>query len=425
MTAPLPPDSKIELIESGRDRLVVYVPPGGKKSLGLLVFGTLWSLITASITGVFLFNMPEFEILPLLFMSLFWLVGLVMLTIGVRMRFTRLHILLDRDRLAIQRTLFGRKSLAETQLTSESRARLVESYQENDVPVYRVDVEGSNRTAKFGTSLSREEKRWFVATINGFLGIEGGGDGGHSVSVPTECPDYGADFESGAVTFDGSWSCSVCGSAGKIDTRDDLDPDGQPLVDPTEEVDPALLPGNDPVVVDETSFDHLRFHLDLLPRGGVRSIVGIFGSVFCLIWFGGAGTSLFSTFEGDDEFGKLVSLIFAAFVMLGGLIPLLITAALLRGRITVDLNEERLLCRWHLGPLGLKRKLPTSSITRLGVGAGFSNSGQSGGTKKACLVGSQTTLLPLTTFHEISVAKTVAGLVRYQLRQMGVVLPNG
>ena len=424
MTAPLPPDSKIEVIESGSDRLVVYVPPGGKKSLGLLIFGTLWSLITASITGVFLFNMPEFEILPLLFMSLFWIVGLVMLTIGVRMRFTRLHILLDRDRLAIQRTLFGRKSLAETQLTPESRARLVESYQENDVPVYRVDVEGSNRTAKFGTSLSREEKRWFVATINEFLGVEGGDDE-NSPSVPVECPDCGADFEAGDVAFDGNWNCSTCGSAGKIDTRDDLDPDGQPVVAPTEEVDPALLPGNDPVVVDETSFDHLRFHLDLLPRGGVRTFIGIVGSVFCLIWFGTAGTSLFSTLGGDDEFGKLVSIVIAAFVMLGGLMPLLITTALLRGRITVDLNEERLLCRWHLGPLGIKRKLATGSITRLGVGAGFSSSGQSGGTKKACLVGSQTTLLPLTTFHEISVAKTVAGLVRYQLRQMGVVLPNG
>ena len=49
------------------------------------------------------------------------------------------------------------------------RAELVESYQQNDVPVYKIVVNGTNRSASFGTALAREDKAWLAKTINDFL----------------------------------------------------------------------------------------------------------------------------------------------------------------------------------------------------------------------------------------------------------------
>ena len=75
------------------------------------------------------------------------------------MRLTKTIFLLERDRIVIQRILFGRKTITETFLDEKSEAGLVESYQENNVSVYKVQITGSNRTDSFGTALSDLEKK--------------------------------------------------------------------------------------------------------------------------------------------------------------------------------------------------------------------------------------------------------------------------
>jgi hypothetical protein len=167
----LPAGSRVQLMEAGRDRQVIYIPPGGKETTSLGCFALFWNLFMVVFTGAWLGPAGHggLPIALFLFFGLFWAVGLGMLYFWIRMRFTRTYLLLERERIVVQRVLFGRKTTAETLLGADSKAGLVEAYRSNNVPVHTVTINGIGGTAKFGTPLSRPEKDWFVETINGFL----------------------------------------------------------------------------------------------------------------------------------------------------------------------------------------------------------------------------------------------------------------
>src|SRR5262249_32651032 len=151
----LPKESAIRVVESSDDRLVLFIPGGGKQTGGLGCFALVWNgfmFFFTSLAIVDLLNPGAQQKAPpamaCLLLSLFWLVGLGIGWIWIRMKFLRTFLLLERERIIIQEILFGRRKLKETILTSESRAGLVESFQQNDVPVYRIEVAGSNGTAR-------------------------------------------------------------------------------------------------------------------------------------------------------------------------------------------------------------------------------------------------------------------------------------
>ena len=169
----IPEFSRIRVIESNDRQLVIFVPPGGRAARFLGFFALAWNGFMVMFTTIWVVAEagPEADSLVFLYLmlGLFWLVGIAALVIWLRMAFTRIFLLLQRDRLTLQRILFGRKSIKDTYLDSDSRAELVESYQQNDVPVYKIVVNGTNRSASFGTALAREDKAWLAKTINDFL----------------------------------------------------------------------------------------------------------------------------------------------------------------------------------------------------------------------------------------------------------------
>ncbi len=99
----------------------------------------------------------------------FWFIGLGFASLWLKLRFPKTILLLERDRLIMQRVFLGFKSITETPFLPDTKAKLVTAFEGNDDPVYSISVISGTRRAEFGTQLSREEKDWFVEHINEFL----------------------------------------------------------------------------------------------------------------------------------------------------------------------------------------------------------------------------------------------------------------
>jgi len=167
-----PPGDRLQCRVVG-EQLVLFVPPGTSgANRAMLFFAVLWlgfvSLFTAAALAAVL-SEGKGNWTPLLFLSLFWLVGLGMLYFWFRGRFGKTYILVEPNRLVTKFELLGREKYREYPLGEGSRASLVESYRQNNRPVYAVSVSATSRVAKFGTFLSPEEKGWIVKRINRHL----------------------------------------------------------------------------------------------------------------------------------------------------------------------------------------------------------------------------------------------------------------
>ncbi|MGE3315334.1 MAG: hypothetical protein AB7O26_09470, partial [Planctomycetaceae bacterium] len=257
-----------------------------------------------------------------------------------------------------------------------SRAALVESYRENENPVYAVSVNGTNRTDKFGTALSQEEKDWFVDSINGFLGAAG-----------------------------------VRGACEEI-----LEKAGGEVVEP---LAPTALGGSSEIMIDEATSDRLRFHLPLVPAGSMRKFVGCLGAALLL---SAIVPGLAMMFIGAQAGFPMVVFTFVS--------PVVICAMFLfawRGHVSVDLTGEQLVCRWHWGRYGMRKRLQSQAITRVAVlrdvvekrGAKSQRPIGVPNSMKVCLVFAGKNSIALTTVHGEETAREVAGIVRYQLELMG------
>lgn len=377
---PIPPGSGIQVVEATDDRQVIFVPAGGKTA-GIGFFAIVWNgfmFLFTSLMAVGFKQKPGDPpiIFVFLFLGLFWSVGLGMLYFWIRLRFTRTFLLLDRGQLVVQRILFGRKKVTETVIGPESRATLVESYSENDKPVYAVALNGTNRIEKFGTALSQEEKEWFVDTINGFLGAAG---------IAAACEEI-------------------------------LQKTGGEIIDA---MPPASLPGSSEITVDDASAERLAFHLPIVPEKDFKKV---FGCVGMLMLVSTSIPFVMVLFMGGNA-GFLFNVMFIT-------VPALILFVgffAWRGELAVQVTRDRLLCYWHWGRIGFRKHLPTASITRIALVRtvtekrnGRPVSPPPGpNSPKVCVVFAGRDSLPLTTFHRIETSREAGGIVRHQLESMG------
>jgi hypothetical protein len=393
-----PADSTIEIIESTRDRLVIHIPPGGKKARSIGCFAIAWNGFMAVFTSIWLFvgvqdngDAPLSVIIP--FLGLFWLVGLGMAYWWVRMRFMRLYLLIDPSRVAIQRILFGRKSLKETHLGPNPFAELVESYQENDVPVYAVAIEGTDRTAKFGTALSREEKIWLVTIINSFFGH------GTNDSDTSARDDEASDSVGEAI----------------------------------EPISPDSITSTADIKILDADAGRLRFQLIPFPKHPIRYAIAGFCLIFGIAWLTGMSVMLFAALGNGQEDIDIFPILISVFSLIAGTVPLFIAFAVLHGGVvTVDLTQDQLHARWHLGPLGIGKKVSTGTISSVSLRKAieFEETDSKGRRRsvlssdgKVCMIQAAGNDIPLTSFHNITIAREVGGIILYQMDRMGVRLP--
>ena len=423
-----PPKSHVELIESGPERLVLYIPPGGSSSGGIGCFALAWNGFMCVFTPPWLFAMAQGNGPPLLFiipfLLIFWGVGFGFAYAWLKMKWTRTYLLIEQERMVVQTERFGRKRMEESLLGEAAQARLAESYKMNDVPVHRVEVLAEGRTFRFGTQLSEPEKVWIVEQINRFLQRDTAAALG---GLPAACGTCGSGLEPASLPR--GELAALCPHCGATVQRAENRPK---LKIPS--VTPIDLPPDSPIQIIDDDVNRLAFWLPLLPPGKLRrGITGI------CIFVGLLGTILGALFLRDQLHGgvgmpfDLVSVVMALLVTLSALAVALGGMLVGQARLSVELDSQWLRVRYHLGPLGMTRKLATRSIdaVRLRTSVDFQREAAAEGrTPSPPLPGEEShvvataamgpTYLMLTTLHDPVVAATVAGLVRTRLERLGV-----
>ncbi len=443
-----PPGGKLQLIEDSESRLVISIPPGGKKARGIGCFAVLWLAITIPLSILF-FSVPAENweggdapptIFLLLFFGLFYAVGFGMLFVWIRMRFMEVLLAVEPGRLTIQRTLLGRKKLKRCDLTKDSQAELVVSYTSNDDPVYTVRINTADGDEKFATALSRDEKQWIADTVNRFLGHEISSDGLSDGGWPTICDDCGGELLIGEAK-------RVCAECGKVITEDDLaeaadrrsslgggsnwDDDGTgQITEVPDALAPFELSAQTKIAIEREEPECLEFNYRARFPLVLKILMGGFLLIFCSVWYGFVLSFLFDILTDPKMGGE--RWFFAAFLslfLLAGLAPLGTLIGLFMARVRVVITPQNLTASIGVGPLRKKKAMACSLIRNVGTGpVGTTTSESFGKTTTGMLQGvivrSTDFPLPLTISNDEQFNNEVAGLVRYQLSQLGYLKQN-
>lgn len=444
MFPPLPEKSRIKVVEASDDRLVLYLPGGGKQARGLGCFALLWNGFMCLFTplwflGVFQGagnNAPP-TLFLIGFLGLFWAVGLGMALFWMQMKYKRTFLLIERHRLVVQQVLFNRKRIQETTLTADSRADLVESYQQNDVPVYHIEVRGQDRPAKFATALADEEKNWIVDRINEFRDVvstpvvpaaAAEPSTAEAVAVIREsCRQCGAPLTGDVVN--GASVCRHCGAVCRIELPV---PAKVLAAQGYERLEPADIPPESAIRIKEDSPQALELHYAVVSQLPLRWIVPLIFLPFSLAWYG----VIFSFIAGAWQIPflpvKILFLVFSLPFLIAGLFPLALGLIAFRGRTSVRLTEESLRCSWHVGWLNYPRSIETASLETVGVESVVKtaqNRRVRGSTQvgrvdsqACCVARAGNKRLYLTLFQAELVAHQVASLLRTRLEKMGHLL---
>lgn len=378
----LPADTMVQTIEATPDRLVLGISGGGKQAANLGWFVLVVNVFMCVFTSLMLSQgVPEWPISlgVIVMLSLLWAAGLGMFWFWIRMRFERTTVVLSRQSIAVHRILFGMRRFREFVLTPESKATLAMANYQNDASRYQVAISGANGTVKFGTALSDADKKWLVDRINLQLGKTAS-----SATAP----------ELSAV------------SAQRI--RADS------------------IPRGDLITIQESQSDHLRFRIPVAQNGSPRWVVSSFLctlGLVCMSLVSGSAVQQLRIGAGPFEWSVLL-IPFLFF----GVTPMLASAFVLFGTITVDLTRERLRCKWGIGNWGYARTVPTASIENVVASKNVETNrpqnapGTDFPIPVACIVQAGGKRLHLTLFHSPDVIVHVAALVRTKLEDIGFVV---
>ncbi len=395
----VPAGSKIHIAQSDSEKLVLYIPPGGKGTAFMGCFALAWNVFMIVFTAIWFGigaagnqaqgNPPPLIVL-ILFLALFWAVGLGMFYGWLRLKFTRSILLLDKERFAIQRTFFNRKWIKETQLDSDSRAELRESHSENDKPIYKVAVTGADKkSVNFGTALAHEEKVWLVDTLNRFIGIK---DGYSGIAA--------SDHQAHVV----------------------------PAIRPEE------LPDASGLRVIESSQDKLVVELPILsPFARMVFLIPLL--VVEALWVIPLASRAFNQMAAPQGMG--VGVVLLAMFVIPSILTALFVLVIFFGKTTIELDRQHLRRTRQFGPLKSVKEIGTPSIRRVYVPlfAGARDSTQvpvpasrrkeiSKGISFCMVETSAAEPFTLTLFQNVKAAHNLAGLLQHQLEQMGILGPD-
>lgn len=416
---------QVEIIERSATRLVAHLPPSGSGTGGLGFFVIVWNgfmlIFTGVAGGILRQQGGGVDYIPLIFLSVFWLVGIGLAISWVKMRFTRLYLLLERDRLVVQRKLF-RTTNRELLLGPESQAALEESYAVNDVPVYAVVLRGADRKESFGTGLPPTDKEFLAREINQFLGREAATL--TASATGTVCPGCGA-IRPGTRKSTGAEPafCDTCQRKADQSGTQSLWP---PLRANGSEELPAGLE------VDDSDPDRVVISIPLLPPSRFQRLVITTTTAFALV---SSGIVVWLAIQSAQQAGggRGVSAILAGMAFL---IPALMIVGVVQafkwGRITISLTRELVRMSWGWGPVKIRKQFLPEAITACCMIGGQMNSDSSRSrlSKNASTVAFPAlqaggTPYPLITFHGTAYGQKVIRLVRTYLEQVtGRTLPD-
>lgn len=145
-------------------QIALYVPSRG--GCFALFCGVFWFAITGAITAGALFGGALFL---LLFMIPFLVGGLVMLLIGLFIRFGVTGVYIDREQFIVTKKLFNQGWTRRGSTKDINSIRLAEGYRKNDHPVMAVQIAVGEKTYTFGSFLKDDEKAWLVSELRAFM----------------------------------------------------------------------------------------------------------------------------------------------------------------------------------------------------------------------------------------------------------------
>lgn len=424
------PSPALDVVEHSEHRLVVHIPPQSSSTArGLGLFALCWTTFSLAILVFFGVAIVQGgagkgPALPALVPMLFVAIGIGMLYAWARMRHTRLFVLVDPERVAVQRRFFQRKQETETAVDARTHAALVEAYSVNDVPVDAIAIQGGPKTLRFGVSLPPADKAWLVEQINVLICPP------RSAEEAPACSQCGAPLPVVDNLIPEETACPACGH------RDVLRPVARREVEIPELRPERGDPLPEEITVEEANPDSLIFSVRLVSADGIRHAVGWIGFVVWLVMGAFAGPGLYRAVLAlvapppPGAAGGAFPLLFTLFELVHGLLflggPPLVVFAVVRGRILVRLAREELRIRWGAGLFRVRRRTPLEAIddVRLVTAGkkGTNRQPKAGENHGAAAVIVKGIPWILTTFYAEPVALAAAGLVRTRLRDWGFLL---
>jgi len=166
-----------QIVREETEGKVSWAIPRKKGVTGLLLFGIVWMgfvsvfsffFISAAFRGEVTVNGTEEVASPWAVvggMSIFVTVGVVLVSIGLSQKFTRRLLTVADGRFLHAKELFGRKSMVSLNIDEVDSVELVSFYQQNNRPVYGLQILSGKRKVKFGSALKEDEKRWLVTDL--------------------------------------------------------------------------------------------------------------------------------------------------------------------------------------------------------------------------------------------------------------------
>ena len=348
--------------------MVFAIPAGGPKTRPLGMMALVWNGFMGWAVGFILVFSTEMPLVLVFlpFLTLFLLVGLYLAGSWIFMKLTRTNVLLTQNELAVQRILWFHKQIDQTAIDENTDARLIESYSQNDKAAYRIEVDGVEQTAIFGTALSRDDKTWLVESINGFLG--------RTTKPPIRSSDDKKETE---LPFDAL-------------SPSELSPDSE--------------------ITATGAGEELTIQSPSTPVGPLAT------GFSALAWFTVVFWAAIAIWQIAFVRG-VTGLIAGVLLLICTLVPIAIVLLLKRGTITVTINPREFVARVHVGVLGKRFHRPVQTAERITLSASGDNPSASSLSATIVQLGSSKLLAAWGTQ---STCREVAGLIRHQFQTLEI-----
>lgn len=348
---PQPPKSRIHVIEFTPQRCKLAIARGKLLGSGSMAFVAVWSvLVYSTIYLVPVVFFGEIRELLSLLVALIWIICLYVSVKWIQGHFEKLFILLEHDRLIIRRTFFREERFDVVLLNDSAAAKIAGKLNKPKWarrgaqfygPSECIVIAGTNGIAVFGASLSRTDLYWLQDQINEFLSA------GRELEPSGSCDLCGAPWNGEFVETEADEP--VCPKCGEPLIKNELDAD--------DSFDFERLPAES-LTIDLHTNDHLRFHLPVCRRHSADGWILIAFFSFGLFFVMGVLAPAARDVPGIHALFWCLSLFMALSVGWRILYSFF-------GGITVDLTQDHLSVKKHVGPLGSTKRMKTSMIKRI------------------------------------------------------------
>lgn len=156
-----PPESALQEIKMIDNSIGLLFPKNKSIGLFFIVFGGFWDLISGFILFFIFFQEDKLDFSALIFVSLFFLSGLIIALVGVALVNMSTTIYIDKNNIKRVRKTFGKEFIKKIENNSSVMVERVVRYSKNEIPIYGAKIRNSkNESITVGVGLTEMEVGW-------------------------------------------------------------------------------------------------------------------------------------------------------------------------------------------------------------------------------------------------------------------------